>query len=78
LFTLIKQETMNSKGKIKRLIDNLIQQRSKGDNFLVMSTKFKLLVKGIDVDKITENTNDDPDIINKIYEVAQQLNIKLA
>ena len=65
-------------GKTKQLIDDLIEQRCKGNSFLETSTRFKLLLKGIDTDKITEDTPDNPKIIEKIYELANNLNIKLA
>ncbi len=64
-------------GQVKKLIDKLIFERSKGDSFLETSTRFKLLVKGIDVKKINDETPDDPKIIEKIYEIAAMLNIKL-
>ena len=64
-------------GKVKILIDELIEKRSKGVEFLKLSTSMKLLMKGIDVKKITDETPDDNDVIERIYKVASELNIVL-
>ncbi len=64
-------------GKTKQLIDKLIWERSKGDRFTESSTRIKLIMKGIDPAKITDQTPDDPEVIRKIREVAGALNINL-
>ncbi len=64
-------------GRTKKLIDEFIEKRAKGDNFLVISTKFKLLLKGINADEITDDTPDDPEIIEKIIKLAEILEISL-
>lgn len=64
-------------GKTKQLIEKLISERAKGDPFLESSTRIKLLMKGIDPLKINDETPDDPDVISKIYDVADACNVKL-
>ena len=64
-------------GKTKMLIDTLIQKRANGDPFIESSTRIKLIMKGIDPKKIDENTPDDPETIEKIYQVAKTLNVNL-
>ena len=64
--------------KTQKLIDELINKRSNGVEFLKISTRMKLLMKGIDVQKINADTPDSPELIKKIYETASELNIILA
>jgi len=63
--------------KTQQLIDELINKRSNGVEFLKISTRMKLLMKGIDVQKINADTPDRPELIKKIYETASELNIIL-
>lgn len=64
-------------GKAHQLINELIEKRSKGKEFLKISTQMKLLMKGIDTRKINADTPDDDMIIKKIYETAAEFNIQL-
>jgi hypothetical protein len=64
-------------GKTKQLIEKLIWERSKGDPFMESSTRIKLLMKGIDPLKIDDDTPDDPEILKKVHEVADALNISI-
>lgn len=64
--------------KTKSLIDDLIQQKARGNTFQELNIQMKLLLKGIDCKKIDENTPDDPEMIQKIVEVAQSFNVKLS
>ena len=50
-------------GKIKLLIDNLVEQRAQGNPSLESTTRTKLLLKGIDGTKYTASSDDDPAII---------------
>ena len=40
-------------GKIKQMIDSIIEQGSKGDPLLVKTTETKLMLKGINTNKYT-------------------------
>ncbi len=64
-------------GKTKQLVDDLISKRSKGVEALAINTRMKLLMKGIDAKKITHETPDDDMILQKIYQLATEFNIKL-
>jgi hypothetical protein len=64
-------------GKTKQLIDLLIKEKAKGNSFQEINVQIKLLFKGIDCKKITEDTPDDPETIAKIHEVAKAFNIEL-
>ena len=50
-------------GKIKQMIDSIIEQGSKGDPLLVKTTETKLMLKGINTNKYTFQSKDDPVIM---------------
>jgi hypothetical protein len=65
-------------GAMKQMIDELIEKKAQGNNFQIMNIKMKLMLKGVMVEKITTETPNDPDIINKIQEVARDFQVKLS
>lgn len=64
-------------GKIRKLIDTLIEIRSQGNASLASTTRTKLLLKGIDSSKFTNASDDDPIVIAKIKQIAQEMSIQL-
>lgn len=64
-------------GKVKDLIDKIIAERSKGSTTIAATTRTKLMLKGIDVDKFTKTSPDDQTIIDKLNAIAKEMNIKL-
>lgn len=64
-------------GKIKQLIDKILEVRGQGNPSLESTTRTKLLLKGIDSRKYTSSSEDDPEVIAKIKQVAQEMNITL-
>lgn len=64
-------------GKIKVLIDNLIEQRAKGNPSLESTTRTKLLLKGVDGAKYTASSDDDPAVIEKIRQIAKDMGVQL-
>jgi hypothetical protein len=64
-------------GRTKQLIEELIRLKAQGNTFQELNIQMKLMFKGIDVKSISEHTPDDPEIINKIYQVAQDFQVKL-
>ncbi len=64
-------------GKIKLLIDNLVEQRAQGNPSLESTTRTKLLLKGIDGTKYTASSDDDPAVIQKIREIAKDMGVQL-
>ncbi|HTN68611.1 MAG TPA: hypothetical protein VLZ33_04020 [Dysgonamonadaceae bacterium] len=64
-------------GRTKKLIDELIQKKSNGNAFQVSNVRMKLMFKGVLPDKIDDNTEDQEEIISKIFEVAKDFNITL-
>ena len=60
-------------GKIKQMIDTIINQRSKDNPMLVGVIRRKLMLKGIDPHKFTAQSDDDPAIIDKLEAVVKEL-----
>ncbi len=60
-------------GKIKQMIDTIIAQRAKDNPMLTGVVKTKLMLKGIDPNKFTAQSADDPAIIAKLEIVAREL-----
>lgn len=64
-------------GKIKRMIDTIIDKRSKGSDIIAGTIKIKLIFKGINPDNFTYKSPDNPDIINKLQAIAEELELYL-
>ncbi len=60
-------------GKVKELIDRLIQLRTKGDHGLVAPLKIKLIMKGIDPDLFDASSPDNPQMIHKVITIAKEM-----
>ena len=64
-------------GKIKNLIDTIIENKSKGSNLIKLTLKTKLVLKGVDPDHYSETSPDNPEILEKLKELARELNISI-
>ncbi|MBN1382055.1 MAG: hypothetical protein JXA41_10295 [Deltaproteobacteria bacterium] len=64
-------------GQIKRMLDEIIRQRAKGDHTLTQTTKTKLILKGFNPDKYTALSEDSPEVIKKIRAVAAEMGIRI-
>jgi hypothetical protein len=62
-------------GKIKREIDDIIARRSKGNSTVVQTTRTKLILKGINPDSYTITSADDPIVLEKLRQIAQDLGV---
>jgi len=60
-------------GKIKRLIDSIILQRTHDNPMLERVIKTKLILKGINPNKYTFESEDDPIIIAKLEKMMNEL-----
>lgn len=63
-------------GKIKEMIDEIIKERSNGNPAIAEMTIAKLILKGINPKKFDGNSFDDRVIIEKLLDIAKQLNVK--
>ncbi len=58
-------------GKIKRMIEDILAERSKGNEMVEKIIRTKLILKGVDPAKYTESSADDPAIIEKLEKMMQ-------
>jgi len=64
-------------GQIKKLLDTIVEKRSKGNPTIATTTKTKLIFKGFDPDSFTAASPDDPTAIEKIKAIAADLGVSL-
>lgn len=60
-------------GKIKKMIDSIIEQRAKDNPMLAGVIKTKLMLKGIDPSKFSATSEDDPAVIGKLEVLMKDL-----
>ena len=60
-------------GKIKQMIDSIMDQRAKDNPMLQGVIRTKLVLKGIDAKKFTPQSDDDPAIISKLEALVKDL-----
>jgi hypothetical protein len=60
-------------GRIKQLIDHIISQRAQNNPMLERVIKTKLILKGINPNKYTLQSNDDPVILEKLEKMMTDL-----
>jgi len=63
-------------GKIKYMINAIIEKRSNGNPTIVNTTRAKLRLKGISPDEYNSLSEDDPVIIEKLNILAKEFGIK--
>ena len=64
-------------GRIKNMIDTVIEKRSAGNPGHAANTRVKMIMKGIYPDKYTATSQDDLVIIEKLLTLAKELNIEI-
>lgn len=64
-------------GRIKAMLDSIIEQRGQGNPTIVSLTKTKLLLKGINVDNYTKMSDDDPVMMEKVKQAAVEWNVRV-
>jgi len=64
-------------GQIRKLLDTIIEKRSKGNPTIALTTKTKLIFKGFDADNFNAGSPDDPAAIEKIKAIAVDLGVRL-
>jgi hypothetical protein len=60
-------------GKIRQMIDSIIDQRAKDNPMLERVIKTKLILKGINPNKYTLQSDDDPLILGKLEKMIAEL-----
>ena len=60
-------------GRIKQMIDGILARRAKDNEMLGRVIKTKLILKGINPERYSAQSFDDPIIIAKLEKMAQDL-----
>lgn len=60
-------------GKIKRMIERIISERSRGNEMLARVIKTKLMLKGINPANYSDHSVDDPTILRKLENMLRDL-----
>jgi hypothetical protein len=64
-------------GKINQIIDKIIEERSKGNETIRNSTRAKLILKGFNPEKYSIASEDTPEIISRLQQIAIEMGVKL-
>ena len=64
-------------GKIKQQMDSLIAEVSKNNPILASTTRTKLILRGLNPSKFTQDSPDDPVILEKLKDIAEAFGVKL-
>lgn len=73
----VKTQSATTKGRTKLIIDSIITQRSGGDPKVAKVIKTKLMLKGVNADAYSLDTPDDPNLVNKLTELARKLGVAI-
>ncbi|WP_319508901.1 hypothetical protein [uncultured Methanolobus sp.] len=65
-------------GKIKKMIDHIIEEKSNNDKALVSSLNAKMCLKGVIPKKYDASSPDDPVIMEKLQNIAAEWGVNLA
>lgn len=64
-------------GRIKILIDTIVEKRAGGNSTIANLTKSKMVMKGINPEKYMSNSPDDPAVIEKLMTLAREMNVNI-
>ena len=66
-----------SKGNTRMILDCIITQRAGGDPAVAKSMRAKLVLKGIDPDRYSYDTPDDPQVLERVKDLANAYGIAI-
>jgi hypothetical protein len=64
-------------GQIKQMIDSIVEQRAKGNPTIALTTKAKLVLKGVNPDCFHETSPDDPAVVARIRTIAADFGVSI-
>ena len=64
-------------GEIKRVIDAILEQRAKGNPTLLVTTKTKLMLKGVNPDRYNSISPDEQAVLAKLRSIAAEFGVRL-
>jgi hypothetical protein len=62
-------------GVIRSMIDSIVKQRAKGNEMIAMTTKTRLVLKGLNPDRFDRSSPDDPATIARVRAVAAEMGV---
>jgi hypothetical protein len=66
-----------SRGQAKKILDAIIQKRSRGVGSIAKAIKIKFALKGINPDNLTPITPDDPVVLKKLINLARSYGLQV-
>lgn len=62
-------------GHIKQMIDSIIERRSRGNATIALITTTKFILKGINPERFSATSPDDPVMIARVKAIAAELGV---
>ncbi len=62
---------------MKDLIDKIVNEKAKGNSFQALNVQFKLMMKGIPVKEIDQNSPLNPEMLERIRSAAKDFSVQL-
>jgi hypothetical protein len=64
-------------GQIKQMIDTIVNQRAKGNPTIALTTKAKLVLKGVNPGSFSDVSPDDPVVVAKVRAIAADFGVQV-
>lgn len=64
-------------GKIRLMMDTIVAEKSKENPIIASSVRTKMILKGVNIEKYTTQSEDDPKIIQVLNTIAKEFGINL-
>lgn len=64
-------------GRIRRMLDEVVEKRARGNPTIRSITVTKLVLKGIDPDKFNASSPDDAEVIARVRQIAAEFGVSL-
>jgi hypothetical protein len=64
-------------GTIKTMLDRIVTVRGRGEHVFIEGTRTKLILMGLNPDKYTSASPDDPAVMAKVRRAAADLGVTL-
>ncbi len=71
------EPSQQSRGTAKKILNAIIQKRSRGVRSIAKAIKIKIALKGINPDSLTPDTPDDPILLKKLLNLAQSYGLRI-
>jgi hypothetical protein len=64
-------------GNIRQMIDSIIDKRSKGNPTIALTTRTKFILKGVNPDRFSPQSADDPIVLAKVRAIAAEMGVSV-